>query len=260
MHRHADVPDLLAHVRVGVFRFGERRVDGLFELPVDLAAQGHHRVHFGVVHPGKGRLGGGVVMQLAAEHAVEDRRQVKRRHAVDLDPDRVVLEHRDTGHAGQPPLVEGHLPALTLIGAEHHHVLVDQLTELVALVGKLAVVGHPHHHVGQLVGAQVMAAPDVIAQVVVELFPGLSPDHLKRQAQALGQRLGDLIIDAARLAILLEAVGRKALIEHDLEHARLRNRVIAAHRRLGQHLAGTQAQYAEPEPQQQADRAHARYS
>ncbi|MDT4868528.1 hypothetical protein FQZ97_1034980 [compost metagenome] len=167
------------------------------------------------------------------------------------------LEYRHTGHGLEPAPIVGDLPALALVGAEHHHQFVDQLAELVAHVGKLAIVRHPQHHVGQHLRTQIMPAPDVVAQIVIEFLPGRRPDQLQLEAQATGQGLGHFVVDPARLAILLEAVRRKILIEGDLEYTRLDDRVVAAHRRLRLDLRG---QHTQQRKQQQDTQAHSRHS
>ncbi|MNT84841.1 hypothetical protein D3C72_2249220 [compost metagenome] len=65
-----------------------------------------------------------------------------------------------------------------------------------------------------------MALPDEVAQVVVELLARRHPHQLELEVLAGGQLLRQLDIDAAGLAVLLEAVGREVLVYGDLEHAR----------------------------------------
>ncbi|MNM91890.1 hypothetical protein D3C81_1042010 [compost metagenome] len=224
------------------------------QLPVNLAAHRHHRVHLAGLHGTEGLLHIGVMMGPGAEHAVEHGSQVERRHAVHLDPDRVLLEHRDTGHRGQAAAIVGDLPALLLIGAEHHHLGVFQLAHLVAPLRVGMVVRHPHHQVGQLLVAQRAATPDVVAQIVVELLPGWRPDQLQAHPQRRGQGLRQFHVDTARLAVVLEAVGRKVLVHRHLQFTSGDDRVVAAHLRLRRRATQQQA------AQQHRQQTHGRHS
>ncbi|MNH07824.1 hypothetical protein D3C79_672250 [compost metagenome] len=230
------------------------RVGGLVQLPVDLAAHRHHRVHLAGLQRAEGLLHAGIVMGLGAEHAVEHRGQVERRHTVYLDPDGVLLEHRDTGHRSEAAAVIGYLPTLFLIGAEHHHLGVFQLAQFVASLRIGVVVGHAHHQVGQLLLAQRAAAPDVVAQVVVELLAGRGPDQLQAHAQGRGQGLRQVHVDTARLAVILEAVGREILVHRHLQFTGGDHRVKVAHLRLHRCAAQQQAS------QQHGERTHGHHS
>ena len=166
----------------------------------------------------------------------------------------MLLEYRDTGHRRQATAIVGHLPTLLLIGAEHHHLGVFQLPQLVAPLRVGAIVRHPHHQVGQLLMTQRAATPDVVAQVIVELFSGWRPDQLQAYPQGRGQGLRQLHIDTTRLAVVLETVGGEILVHRHLELAGSDDRVIVAHLRLGRRATQQQA------TQQHRPQTHGRHS
>ena len=194
------------------------------------------------------------MMGVLRQPALEYRRQVERGHAVHFDANRVVLKDRHARHLVDPAIVIRGLPALALIGREHHHQLVDHFTQLVALVGELAVVRHTQHHVSQHARPQVVALPDEVAQVVVEGFVRRHPQHFQLQAQPFGELARQFHIDTAWLAILLVAVRREVLVHRHLEYAGLDDVIEGAHLdhiRLRQCAAQSQ-----PQRQNQPDGVH----
>ncbi|MNF75451.1 hypothetical protein D3C84_575160 [compost metagenome] len=83
---------------------------------------------------------------------------------------------------------------------------------------------------------QGTGTPDVIAQVVVELFPGRRPDQRQAHAECLGQGLGEFDIDAARLPGTFKTVGGEVFVDRHLQLAGGDHFVVVANLRL-RHLA-----------------------
>ena len=74
-----------------------------------------------------------------------------------------------------------------VVGTEDPDFLVDR--------GEAAIDRHVQHHVARLV-AEVVTAPDHVAQVVVHVLVGRELDDLRLQAQALGERAPERDLDA----------------------------------------------------------------
>jgi hypothetical protein len=141
-----------------------RRVDGeaLGQRVLELGTRGHHRVDLacveerprGVERPRAAHVGDELPAHQPGEVEVGDRVVLHRHRPREERPRQrpVVGEVRDPVGDRQP-----------LVG-----VLAGERSELVADL-ELTVVGHAHHHVDDA-AAHVVAAPDIVAQVAVDVL------------------------------------------------------------------------------------------
>ncbi len=226
--RHAHIPYLFANTREAVTGRLEAVVLGFGQFMVNFRAHTHDGTHLAPTH-GLERFGDFVEMAHVLSHATAKRgSQVKIGKGVDLDADGVVLKDRHGFDALELFGVVGDLPGFLLIRSEQHHLFVDVLTGGILHIGVGLIVGHPQHHIGESLLGQVMPFPDVVAQVVSEVFIRGDPVDFELHAHFLGNPATKFDVDAPGLTIYLVRVRREILVDADFQIAGVQNDVVGA--------------------------------
>ncbi len=149
-------------------------------------------------------------------HDIVDQLVVARRQQddvgerADIDRDLFALEQREVLRPRPLGGIDRHGVALRLIGAGQLDLVVGFLDA--------RIVGHVQHHVARRL-AEDGAAPNAVAQIVVEIVVRAQHEIVGLAAQRLRQRRADFDIDALETPVLLPGPRAIVAIDRDAQHA-----------------------------------------
>ena len=228
---HAHVPDLLADTREAVpcqLKFGISRAP---KLMIDLGAHTHNGTDRALAHGIECLANVRVMPDLIPHTALQTGTQVEVRQGIDLHANGVVLELGDGIDTVNLLRIEGNLPGFLLVGAEQHHLFVDVFPGGILHVGILLVIRHPHHHVCQPALGEVVPFPDVVSEVISEVFVGHDPVHPEFNAHGFGNLFAHFHVNATGFSVHLVGVRREVFINTNFQITGFENDVVGSLRR-----------------------------